>query len=577
MPNLTTPSTVTFSLQVDQILTLTTNFGGGRVVLSAQRGGDVVFDYTGDQFQNAPVFSSGSQGLVTITHLVGSLTYNVNTSAFGLDSPEVASTRALVSPPGNFDVWPMVPPFVLSSPPTVALSLANAATAISTATDRRADEPGAFTYLGGPVTTAGGNYVVLGAGTFAGLQSQGNAEFWIETTDSTGRFEILTRGSTATANSGLRVAILQPGGTWGYITAGATFAPGVADGNTYRGLVTMGAAGRYCVRVECAPSSHFAGVACLPTDTVTGTGKRKKKYLVVTDSYGTNASDSGGILGADGWACHLSHLTGHDYVVASAGSCGWVRDQAGALVRASGHLAASIAAVGARNLDGVIFALGYNDYVNNVAASEVDAEARKCVGIVQALLPGKDMVFLAPWTVKTLGGASVPHALLQRDTLRAVAAQCGALFLDLLSLPVADRVDGTWASTLTNAVSASGTSLVVPTGPAPFNAGGVAAGRAGWWVTIVDGVNSETRLVTAMNNSDPRTLTVGALTYAHAAGTPVVIGGPQYITGTGRVGATVGDGNADRYIGTDAVHPPAAGHRNIARTVAQLWTRARLG
>jgi hypothetical protein len=93
-------------------LTLTTNFGGGRVVLSAQRGGDVVFDYTGDQFQNAPVFSSGAQGLVTITHLAGSLTYNVNTSAFGLDSSEVASTRALVSvagirrPGASISVWP---------------------------------------------------------------------------------------------------------------------------------------------------------------------------------------------------------------------------------------------------------------------------------------------------------------------------------------------------------------------------------------------------------------------------------------------------------------------------------------
>lgn len=100
MPTLTTPSTVTFSLQVDQVLTLTNNFGAGSVVLSAQRGGDVVFDYTNDQLQNTPVFSAGSQGLVTITHLAGSLTYNVSTSSFGLTTTEVGATRALVSDAG---------------------------------------------------------------------------------------------------------------------------------------------------------------------------------------------------------------------------------------------------------------------------------------------------------------------------------------------------------------------------------------------------------------------------------------------------------------------------------------------
>jgi hypothetical protein len=84
MPTLTAPTTVTFSLQIDQILTLTNNFGVGSVVLSAQRGGDTVFDYTGDQLRNTPIFSSGSQGIVTITHLSGSLTYNVTDSAFPL-------------------------------------------------------------------------------------------------------------------------------------------------------------------------------------------------------------------------------------------------------------------------------------------------------------------------------------------------------------------------------------------------------------------------------------------------------------------------------------------------------------
>ncbi|MFE9845787.1 GDSL-type esterase/lipase family protein [Streptomyces goshikiensis] len=41
-----------------------------------------------------------------------------------------------------------------------------------------------------------------------------------------------------------------------------------------------------------------------------------------------------------------------------------------------------------------------------------------------------------------------------------------------------------------------------------------------------------------------------------------------WITGTGRVGATTGTGNADLYIGTDAVHPTDAGHVYLARRIA---------
>jgi hypothetical protein len=101
MPTLTTPSTVTFPIQIDQILTLTNNFGAGRVVLSAQKGGDVVFDYTNDQLLNTPVFSAGSQGLVTITHLSGSLTYNVSNSVLAtLTTGAAAAVTALVSGAG---------------------------------------------------------------------------------------------------------------------------------------------------------------------------------------------------------------------------------------------------------------------------------------------------------------------------------------------------------------------------------------------------------------------------------------------------------------------------------------------
>ena len=52
----------------------------------------------------------------------------------------------------------------------------------------------------------------------------------------------------------------------------------------------------------------------------------------------------------------------------------------------------------------------------------------------------------------------------------------------------------------------------------------------------------------------------------NGAGTLVATHGP-WITGTGRVGATTGSGNADIYIGTDAIHPTDAGHAYIARRV----------
>ncbi|MFD3717288.1 SGNH/GDSL hydrolase family protein [Streptomyces sp. NPDC058674] len=52
----------------------------------------------------------------------------------------------------------------------------------------------------------------------------------------------------------------------------------------------------------------------------------------------------------------------------------------------------------------------------------------------------------------------------------------------------------------------------------------------------------------------------------NGAGTLVATHGP-WITGTGRVGATTGSGNADGYIGTDAVHPTDAGHAYVARRI----------
>lgn len=63
------------------------------------------------------------------------------------------------------------------------------------------------------------------------------------------------------------------------------------------------------------------------------------------------------------------------------------------------------------------------------------------------------------------------------------------------------------------------------------------------------------------------------LAEAVRAGFPFVdaVGYPDrgsWITGTGEVGDTEGDGNADYYISGDGIHPSAAGHEFLGRTVA---------
>lgn len=45
-------------------------------------------------------------------------------------------------------------------------------------------------------------------------------------------------------------------------------------------------------------------------------------------------------------------------------------------------------------------------------------------------------------------------------------------------------------------------------------------------------------------------------------------GGESWITGTGRVGATTGVGNADTYISSDGIHPSDAGHAYLAARLA---------
>jgi lysophospholipase L1-like esterase len=78
--------------------------------------------------------------------------------------------------------------------------------------------------------------------------------------------------------------------------------------------------------------------------------------------------------------------------------------------------------------------------------------------------------------------------------------------------------------------------------------------------------NTDTALRTAAANAGFPFISPLTGAVYNAAGTLVATHG-AWITGTGRVGATTGTGNADGYIGTDAVHPTDAGHVYLARRI----------
>lgn len=94
--------------------------------------------------------------------------------------------------------------------------------------------------------------------------------------------------------------------------------------------------------------------------------------------------------------------------------------------------------------------------------------------------------------------------------------------------------------------------------------------------TTADGNTYKWAVDFGQSGTGPYTLTLASptLANAHAAGDTVLVVGPSAITGTGKQGTTTGNGNADRYTGSDGTHPTSPGHVFLGKRVAQILTAA---
>ena len=133
-------------------------------------------------------------------------------------------------------------------------------------------------------------------------------------------------------------------------------------------------------------------------------------------------------------------------------------------------------------------------------------------------------------------------------------------FVDLFEMPLGQTVATTTLSASTIATATTfNTAAPIPIGTTVELGTGTA--------------NVERRVTTNISGSGPFTHTVVALTNAHSSGDTVTTVGRSLITGTGKVGATTGVGNADLYISADGTHPTNAGHLAIASALANLICR----
>lgn len=426
-----------------------------------------------------------------------------------------------------------------------------------------------FLYLGGPSkrTLQNPNYLGYDMGGYPQVTSHGTTavEFVLDTADALGRFEIYHKAATGSAYR-LLYRAAGTGAGWSMATSGGTALPG--DGNLYYELVTLGAAGRYDIRVEYAYGVFF-GVRVSPTTSIKAAPKRAKRIIVAGDSFTEpTISDSGASWAWDGYAQQIAYLTGYDVWGAGSGGTGYVKPNT-ALSRPKlrDRLAADILAFDA---DEYWIALGTNDTDQSVSA--VATEVDLCLKQIKAARPFATIRVIGPWWEK--GYTAYPPILLDvRDVVKAACAANGVKFYDPLNYGASNWIGAAGFSTALTAPAAAGAnSISVAALPSYFGGVTNAAPSGDWWVEIGGAGAKEVHYINGwMSGAGPYSLPLDrALSGSFVAGTPVVTVGPGYVFGTGRQGTPTGSGDADRITGPDAKHPTVYGHQHIAGVVLSM-------
>lgn len=417
---------------------------------------------------------------------------------------------------------------------------------------------GAYTFSGGTPSKGVTYPDYLGYST-TGMYTNTSSPPWVaecdlDLADATGRFEVQTKPD---ASAGVRIGVSTNGGPMQYIDNG----PSILDGTNQYHLVTMGAPGRYRVRLECNANVRFFGIAVALTDTVRAVKPAAKKMVIVGDSYTEpTVQDTNPRVSNMGWPQRLGMLLGVNAISCGSGGTGYMAPGAGGRVKFRDRSVDWLSQLSRGDI--LVFAGGINDTA--YTAAQVGAEAAACFALCP---PGVELVVLSPFWPRGFQSYSA-NLLALRDAIKTAAIAANGKFLDVLQMPMPEALP-------------AATTLAAATTGTPSNISAVASLPNGTYIQIGTDTNAEVRMITGNSGTGPYTLSFGGtlngltgggnLSRTHALGDPVIPCGPAAITGSGKQGTPVGDGNADRYTGNDATHPTGPGHLNLAVHIMRLY------
>jgi hypothetical protein len=211
------------------------------------------------------------------------------------------------------------------------------------------------------------------------------------------------------------------------------------------------------------------------------------------------------------------------------------------------------------NPDEVIVAGFQNDNGQTFAA--MFAAASQIITTIQAALPACRITFFGPYTPSgagtSFGTSTGVGYVATRAALNAAVAAANSSLVRLIDPSQYNLPNAPFSTTLTAAAASNATSITTAQPLIP-----------GVHYQFADGLKFR-----CLSTGGTVTAAVDLINHAQANGATVTQTGNYWITGSGKLGATTGVGNADLFIIADGIHPTNLGHLTLGIALATQYVQ----